>query len=57
MAASALLDLNCTPPVDSDGGIASVEGSSADHEDVNALTQEEGGDSVPAGISSTSASS
>ncbi|RLN32954.1 hypothetical protein C2845_PM03G21530 [Panicum miliaceum] len=50
MAASVLLDLNCTPPEDSDGGITSVEGNYAAHEDANALAQEEGGDSVAADV-------
>jgi hypothetical protein len=51
-----LLDLNCTPPEDSDSRIIPGEGNfAAHHEDVNTLAQDEGGDSLATGISSASA--
>jgi len=56
MAETVLLDLNCTPPEDSDSGIIPGEGNFAAHEDANTLAQDQGGDSVAAGISSASAS-
>lgn len=58
MAATMLLDLNGTPPEDSNNRIIHGEGNSAAHEDANTLAQDEDGDSVAAtGVSSASASS
>jgi len=57
MAPTILPDLNCTPLEDLDGRIIPREGNFVAHEDANTLAQDQGGDSVAAGISSTSASS
>ena len=57
MAETILLDLNCTPPEVSNSRIIPGEGNFAAHEDANTLAQNQGGDSVAAGISSASASS
>jgi len=50
MAETVFLDLNCTPPEVSNSRIIPGEGNFAAHEDANTLAQDQGGDSVAAGI-------
>jgi hypothetical protein len=57
MTANVFLELNCTPPEDSNRGIKPEEGESVTHEDANALVQDEGGDSVAIATDINSASS